>query len=110
MNSDAAYAWSGRWSLVALVAGAAYIAAYVNNFTPFYYFPMVGEWHWTPQPPALGPGITYYGWKATGLVAGLCSLTLPEWWTRHFSPTMLWVGALALSAVVIFHESHWFFK
>ena len=59
----------GRWTLAALVAGTAYILAYSNNVTLFYYFPMVDEWHWRPQSEALGPGITYFGWKTIGLLA-----------------------------------------
>ena len=36
----------GRWTLAALVAGAAYVLAYSQDITLFFYYPMVGEWHW----------------------------------------------------------------
>jgi hypothetical protein len=100
----------GRWTLAALVAGTAYILAYSNNVTLFYYFPMVDEWHWRPQSEALGPGITYFGWKAIGLLAGSATLLLPRRWTNRLPADTVWVGALLLAAAVCIHESHWFLK
>ena len=100
----------GRWTLFALVAGAAYVLAYANDMTLFYYYPMVGEWHVLPQGEALGPRITYYGWKAIGILAGALALLLPARWTARLPPDTVWVGALLLIAVVLFHESHWFFR
>lgn len=100
----------GRWALATLVAGAAYILAYVNNFTPFYYFPMVNEWHWQPQSADIGPGITYFAWKSVGLLAGACSLLLPRRWTNRLPADTVWVGGLLLSVIVCVHESYWFVK
>jgi hypothetical protein len=100
----------GRWTLAALVAGTAYILAYSNNVTLFYYFPMVDEWHWRPQSEALGPGITYFGWKTIGLLAGSATLLLPRRWTNRLPADTVWVGALLLAAAVCIHESHWFLK
>lgn len=100
----------GRWTLAALVAGAAYVLAYSQDVTLFYYYPMVGEWHWQPQGEMLGPRITYYGWKAIGLLAGATTLLLPRRWTDRLPADTVWVGALLLAAVVCVHESHWFLK
>ena len=100
----------GRWTLAALVAGAAYVLAYSQDVTPFYYYPMVGEWHWQPQGDALGPRITYYGWKTIGLLAGSTTLLLPRRWTNRLPADTVWVGALLLAATVFIHESHWFLK
>ncbi|MFZ3220906.1 MAG: hypothetical protein WA174_12780 [Rhodoferax sp.] len=100
----------GRWTLAALVAGAAYVLAYSQDVTLFYYYPMVGEWHWLPQSEALGPRITYYGWKAIGLLAGGATLLLPRRWTDRLPADTVWVGALLLAATVCVHESHWFLK
>lgn len=100
----------GRWTLAALVAGAAYVLAYSQDVTLFFYYPMVGEWHWQPQGEALGPRITYYGWKAIGLLAGGAALLLPRRWTDRLPTDTVWVGALLLAAVVCVHESHWFLK
>lgn len=100
----------GRWAVAALVAGAAYVLAYSQDVTLFYYYPMVGEFHWLPQPNALGPRITYYGWKAIGLAAGALALLLPGRWTARLPADTVWVGALLLVFVVCFHEMHWFFK
>ncbi len=99
-----------RWTLASFVAGAAYVLAYSQNFTLFYYFPMVGEWHWQPQAEALGPGITYFGWKFIGLLAGGASLLLPRRWTERLPPDAVWVGALVLIGIVVAHEAHWFFR
>jgi hypothetical protein len=96
--------------MAALVACAAYIAAYVQDVTLFYYYPMVGEWHWLPQDNALGPRITYFGWKAIGLIAGLVCLLLPARWAAWVSPRVLGWGALLMVGTVCFHESHWFLK
>ncbi|MFZ3129004.1 MAG: hypothetical protein WA136_13400 [Rhodoferax sp.] len=100
----------GRWTLAALVASAAYVLAYSQDVTLFYYYPMVGEWHWLPQSEALGPRITYYGWKAIGLLAGGATLLLPRRWTDRLPADTVWVGALLLAAIVCVHESHWFLK
>jgi hypothetical protein len=100
----------GRWTLSALVAGVAYVLAYANEMTLFYYYPMVGEWHLLPQGEALGPRITYYGWKAIGALAGALALLVPARWSARLPADTAWVGALLLIAVVIFHESHWFFQ
>ncbi len=100
----------GRWTLVALSAGAAYVLAYANEITLFYYYPMVGEWHLLPQGEALGPRITYYGWKAIGALAGALALLVPARWCARLPVDTVWVGASLLIAVVIFHESHWFFR
>ena len=100
----------GRWAVAALVAGAAYVLAYVLDVTLFYYYPMVGEFHLRPQAESLGPRITYYGWKAIGLLAGLATLALPKRWTARVPTDTVWVGTLLLIAVVLWHESHWFFR
>jgi|GEM_PF-5874066 len=100
----------GRWTLAALIAGAAYVAAYSQDVTLFYYYPMVNEWHWLPQSEALGPRITYFGWKAIGLLAGAAALLVPRNWTDRLPRDTVWVGALVLSAVVCAHESHWFLR
>ena len=99
-----------RWTVAALVAGAAYVLAYSQDLTLFYYYPMAGEFHLRPQAESLGPRITYYGWKAIGLLAGLATLALPQRWTARVPPDTVWVGALLLIAVVLWHESHWFFR
>lgn len=100
----------GRWTLAALVAGGAYILAYANNVTLFYYYPMVNEWHGQPQSEAIGPGITYFGWKAIGLLAGGATLLLPRRWTDRLPAATAWAGGLLLAAIVCFHESHWFLQ
>lgn len=100
----------GRWTLAALAAGAAYVLAYSQDVTLFYYYPMVGEWHWLPQGEALGPRITYFGWKAIGLLAGGATLLLPRRFTARLPADTVWVGALLLVAIVCAHESHWFLK
>jgi len=100
----------GRWTLAALVAGMAYIGAYTQELTMFYYYPMAGQWHRLPQGPELGPGITYFGWKALGALAGLLSLLVPKRWTARLPSDTVWVGALGLVTVVVFHEMHWFLR
>lgn len=110
MNPEPSMTWSGRWTVAALLACVAYVLAYSQDATLFYYYPMVGEWHWLPQPQALGPRITYFGWKAIGLLVGLCSLVLPVRWTQRVPPSALWVGAVLMVAVVVTHETHWFLK
>jgi hypothetical protein len=102
--------WHGRWTVAALVACLAYVLAYSQDVTLFYYYPMVGEWHWSAQAQDLGPRITYYGWKSIGVLAGACSLVLPARWTHGLSPHVLWTGAMAIVAIVCMHEMHWFLK
>lgn len=100
----------GHKTLAALVAGLAYVLAYSQNVTLFYYYPMVGKWHWLPQPETLGPGITYFGWKSIGLLAGAATLLIPRRWTERLPADTVWAGALLLVTTVCLHESHWFFK
>jgi hypothetical protein len=100
----------GRSIFAALMACVAYVLAYSQDVTLIYYYPMVGQWHWFPQGQELGPRITYYGWKAIGLVAGLLTLLLPRHWTARLSVDAVWIGALLLITVVCIHEGHWFFK
>ena len=98
----------GRWTLFALLAGLGYVLTYIYEYTPFLYFPMVGEFHLTPQAAEMGPGITYFGWKSVGLAVGLLSLLLPARWTARIPADALWIGTLVLIAVVCIHESRWF--
>jgi hypothetical protein len=102
--------WSGRWAAAALLASAAYIVAYSQEVTLFYYYPMVNEWHLSAQPQALGPGITYFGWKALGIVTGAMAFLLPMKWLAWISPTVLQWGAYSMVLTVCVHESHWFFR
>lgn len=99
---------SGRWVLATLVAGFAYVLAYTQEWTLFNYYPMVGEFHWQAMGDDLGPRITYYGWKAIGVLAGAAILLLPAHWFRLFSGTTLWYGLLGLVGLIGAHEAHWF--
>ena len=100
----------GRWIAFALIAGVAYIVAYTHNLSPLDYYPMVGEVHRGEQAAELGPRITYYGWKLVGLVAGLVALLLPAAVAARIPASLAWIGPLILAGVVLFHESHWFFR
>jgi hypothetical protein len=100
----------GHCTLAALVAATAYVLAYSQDVTLFYYYPMVGQWHWLPQGEDLGPRITYFGWKAIGLLAGVVALLLPRRWLARLPADTVWMGGMALTAVVCVHESHWFLR
>ncbi len=98
-----------RWIFAALVACCAYVLTYTLDFTPFYYYPIIGEWHLTPQAREAGPGITYYAWQCVGLAAGWLALWVPARWTARLPVAAVWVGSLLLMAIVVAHEAHWFF-
>ena len=106
----ATQAWQGRTIVAGLLAMVAYAAAYMHDFTPFLYFPFVGEFHWSRQPAALGPGITFYAWCCVGLIVGLTGLLLPRRWAERVPPDAAWLGTLGVTAVVVAHEVHWFFQ
>ena len=110
MNTSTQGDWHGRWALAPLVACAGYMAAYMLDVTPVYYYPMVGEWHVSVQGSELGPRITYFGWKIVGLLCGGIAMGLPQRWSRWLTPGRFLVAALAMVAVVALHEIHWFFK
>ncbi len=110
---------SERWVLATLLACVAYVLAYTQEWTLFSYYPMVGEFHWQGGLPGqgdeLGPRITYYGWKAIGLLAGGAVLCLPTRWLSSLlsgwswlSANGLWFGLLAVLALIGAHEAHWF--
>ena len=105
-----ATAWAGRAIVAGLLAMVAYAAAYMNNFTPFYYFPLVGEFHWHKQAESLGPGITFYAWCCVGGIAGCAGLLLPHRWALRVPPDLAWLGSLIVTGVVAAHEAHWFFQ
>ena len=52
------------------------------NASPFAYYPLVGEFHSSPQPESLGPPMFWYGWIVYGALIGaagsLLMLALPR--------------------------------
>jgi hypothetical protein len=103
----------GHWAVAALIAGVAYVLAYTQEWALFSYYPMVGEFHWREvtgeAADALGPRITYYGWKAVALLAGGLILLLPRSLTSRVSADATWIGLVLLVMIICAHEAHWFF-
>ena len=101
----------GRWALAALAAGAAYVLAYSQDVTLFYYYPMVGEFHFRPQADALGPRITYYDEKhgddATGERIELSTVTLANWAAKTANLLRDELGAGPGTRVAVLLPAHW---
>jgi len=102
-----------RWGLAAVLACVGYLVAVNFELPAFYYYPMEGSWHWTPPViddtvASMGPVISYYGWKVSGLLLMPLAWLLPHRLASRLPvATGLW-GVIAMCVLMLAIESRWF--
>ena len=110
MSTSATHLAVVRWGLAATLACAGYFAAVHFELPAFYYYPMEGAWHWSvpANEAALGPRITYYGWKVSGLLVMPLAWLLPPRLAQRLPASLgLW-GVSAMTLLMLAVESRWF--
>jgi hypothetical protein len=107
---------SRAFPVFSVVAAIAYLASMALHpmFTLFTYAPRLGTWF--GGVPSLGqreaPGMYWYSWLATGLMAGLvagaASLALPVTDRPNRLGALVWIVPVLLILVLAYLERTWF--
>jgi hypothetical protein len=97
-------------------AAIAYLASMALHpmFTLFTYAPRLGRWF--PGVPALAqreaPGMYWYSWLTTGLIAGLVAgvvaLAIPEHLRKSMWSGVTWLVPVILTLILAYLERTWF--
>jgi hypothetical protein len=100
---------AARCTLFSLVFALAYSLSYTFDWSLFQYYPLVGEIHRMPQPPAAGTPMMWYGWIATAaLLALTAALLVPARWSEQLPAGWTWLVTTAALVYVLIYERHWF--
>lgn len=85
-----------------------YTVAFYNEYTLFYYYPLVGEIHFDFQPTTEGPSMALYGWVvAATIAAALTATVMPAKWRASLWPGWLWLGPMVATAFTLIYEGRW---
>lgn len=85
-----------------------YTVAYYNEFTLFYYYPLVGEFHFDSQSTTLGPSMGLYAWVvAATFAAALTAIATPAKWRASLWSGWLWLGPAMATAFTLIYEVRW---
>jgi hypothetical protein len=94
-----------------IVYSALYALSFAFDLQLFMYYPVTGEFSWTPLDPTSGPPINWYGWLATagigGVAAAAAGTLLPERWTVKLA-ALCWVAPVTAMAVLTYLARGWF--
>ena len=92
-----------------------YLASMVFHpkFTLFTYAPRLGTWFWgVPDLARNGPGMYWYSWLATGLIAGFVAafvwFVVPSKPATWIGAASTWVLPLLLTTILLYVERTWF--
>lgn len=86
-----------------------YAVLYCEHFPIFIYYPLNQELALRALPPSHGPGMLWFGWVAAGLLAGVVTVWLvPIRWAARVPAWSSWCVMIAVMALVVFKEHHWF--
>ena len=97
------------FSVVGCIAYAIVAYILVADGALFTYYPVVGEFHMTPQPKSAGYSMYYYGWKLSAAVIGLiAALIIPRIWKARLWSGWTWIIPLIILAITVFFEKRWF--
>lgn len=90
----------------------AYVIAEQNNFALMTYHPRIDEWGWLTQAPRNGPGMYWYGWIATSLVAasGVTLACVPLVRERDVPSWLGWAVPILTMALFIYLLRAFFFR
>ncbi|HCX15129.1 MAG TPA: hypothetical protein DGZ24_07425 [Rhodospirillaceae bacterium] len=96
------------------VASIVYIAAFVEGYVLFRYYPMLGEATMDDLPRSAGPAMGWYSWivvcAIAGAIAGIIALFIPTRLTERIGPTMSWLVPGLVVIYTFYYEWHWFFE
>ena len=89
--------------------GIAYIIAYYFDLGLFTYYPAEYAIIFAPTPRPAGQAVLWYGWLATGVLAGgAISFLMPRRVASRLPAELLWLLPVALMLAVLFYEKRWF--
>jgi hypothetical protein len=97
-------------------AATAYLASmyFHPTFTLFTYAPRIGQWFMGVPglPPNQAPGMFWYSWLTTGLIAGVLAggiaLAMPETLRSKAWSGWTWVVPVILTLILLYIERTWF--
>ena len=80
---------------------AVYLLAFEYDLGLFNYYPLVGEFHRSPQPEVSGPAIVWYGICTTATVAGVVGgLVVRNDWLSERAMRWTWLVPIIAMAVI----------
>ena len=90
----------------------AYVIAEQNNFALFTYHPRIDEWGFLTQAPRNGPGMYWYGWLGTSIVAAgaVTAASIPFVRTRSVPVVIGWAVPLVIMALFVYLLRAFFFR
>lgn len=94
------------------VFAVVYIAAFVNGWTEWRFYPLTGEISMVDLPRSEGPAMGWYSWIvqsfAAGVVAYIVSLIVPKSIGDRLWSGVVWFVPAVLVVYTFYYEWHWF--
>lgn len=101
---------SARLVLFSLVGMVSYTFAYYFDYALVRFYPVTGEIQWLGSPRGDTASISWYGWIATGVLAGVIVASLtPKRVAQRISADAVWLLPAITVAAALLYEKRWFF-
>ncbi len=99
-------------AVFAVVFATMYLLGFINAWTTFRYYPLIGEFTTQDLPKTNGPAMSWFAWIAQGLAAGLVAaliaLIVPRKLADKLWFGVIWFVPTLLIVYTFYFEWHWF--
>ena len=96
----------------ATVFGIVYYSCFVFAYTPYRFYPLVGEISSQDLPRTSGPAMGWYTWIVIGAIAGLIAAAVtyfvPKAVGEKAGAVLSWAAPIGVAVWILFVEKHWF--
>jgi hypothetical protein len=96
----------------AVVCASVYLFGFVNAWTTFRYYPLLGQFTTQDLPRSAGPAMSWFAWIAQGVAAGVVAsvvaLVVPRKLAERVWSGLIWAIPAALIVYTFYFEWHWF--
>jgi hypothetical protein len=85
-----------------------YLIAFYNEYSMFFYYPLVGEIRFSHQLTTLGPAMGFYSWILVAIVgAALSAVVVPAKWRDSLWLGWLWLGPMIATVFTLIYMCRW---